>query len=253
MGHHSGFSDQSGPGDQNGVSRTTGMGVGAGTGSGSAFRRLSQRFRAGRDVRLRDFIARLAAAKPGTLRILDLGGRADYWARVGFDFLDRHDVTVTCVNYAEDELYLSAGKHPRVTAEVGDARALEIPDRAYDMVHSNSVVEHVGRFSDMRAFANETRRLAPAYYVQTPYMWFPIDPHFPRVPMFHWMPTSWRHRLIRRMKVGWGRPCADIDHAMRDLESSVLLDRDQFRELFPDARHRFEWLGLPKSMIAERG
>jgi hypothetical protein len=104
----------------------------------------------------------------------------------------------------------------------------------------------------MRAFANETRRLAPAYYAQTPYFWFPLDPHFPRVPLFHWMPVSWRCKLLSRFRIGWAQPTRDMDRAMAMVQSSVLLDRSQFKALFPDARHRFEWLILPKSMIAER-
>ena len=126
-------------------------------------------------------------------------------------------------------------------------------DNSYQLVHSNSVVEHVGRFSSMRAFANEARRLAPAYYVQTPYFWFPIDPHWPRMPFFHWMPLSWRQKLLRRFSLGWGGKCRDIDHAMHDLEGTVLLDWSQMRALFPDGRLRVErFFGLPKSMIAER-
>jgi hypothetical protein len=105
----------------------------------------------------------------------------------------------------------------------------------------------------MRAFANEARRLAPAYYIQTPYFWFPIDPHWPGLPMFHWLPLSWRQKLLRRLGLGWGGPCKDIDHAMRDLESAVLLDRSQMETLFPDGRIRAErFFGLTKSMIAER-
>ena len=37
----------------------------------------------------------------------------------------------------------------------------------------------------MRAFAAETKRLADNYYIQTPYFWFPIDPHYYRIPLFH--------------------------------------------------------------------
>lgn len=216
--------------------------------------RMSQRFRAARDVRLRDLIIAERARITGPFRILDLGGRADYWRRVGFDFLDANDLLVTCVNHTEAELYASVDQHPRLTARVGDARAMtDLADGSFHLVHSNSVVEHVGAFADKRAFANEVRRLAPAYYVQTPYFWFPFDPHWPRMPFFHWMPMSWRHRLLCRFRLGWGGPCRDIDHAMGDLERTVLLDWSMMATLFPDGRLRAERLALlPKSMIAER-
>lgn len=222
--------------------------------SAGAFKRLSEGFRSARDRRLRALILAERSHVAGAFTILDLGGRADYWRRVGFDFLEANDLRVVCINHTEAELYANDDQHPRLTARVGDARALADPDNAYQLVHSNSVVEHVGRFADMRAFANEVRRLAPAYYVQTPYFWFPIDPHWPRLPLFHWLPLSWRQKLLRRFSLGWGGPCRDIDHAMRDLEGTVLLDWSQMTTLFPDARLRAERIALlPKSMIAERG
>lgn len=218
------------------------------------FKSLSDRFRTARDRGLRDLILAERAAVTGPFRILDLGGRADYWCRVGFDFLEAHDVHVVCVNHTEAELYANDRQHPRLTARVGDARNMaDDADNSFDLVHSNSVVEHVGWFADKRAFANEVRRLAPAYYVQTPYFWFPLDPHWPRIPFFHWMPMSWRQRLLRRFSLGWGGRCRDIDHAMRDLEGTMLLDWSQMKTLFPDARLRAERVALlPKSMIAER-
>lgn len=214
---------------------------------------LSARFRAARDVRLRALIVAERQRVRGPFRILDLGGRADYWARVGPAFLEAQDVEILCVNYTEAELYAGTGLGPRLKTALGDARALGYADGSFDLVHSNSVIEHVGGVADKRAFAGEVRRLAPAYYVQTPYFWFPIDPHWPRMPMFHWMPMSWRWRLLCRWKLGFAGPHRDMDHALGDLEATVLLDRAQMQGLFPDAVLRAErLLGLPKSLIAER-
>ena len=216
-------------------------------------KRLSDRFRTARDVRLRDMIKIERAKVAGPFRILDLGGRADYWARVGFDFLDANEIDVLCINYTEAELYADKDTHPRLKAITGDARNLDFADMSFEFVHSNSVIEHVGSFSDKRAFAGEVRRLAPAYYVQTPYFWFPIDPHWPKLPFFHWYPLSWRHALLRRFKIGLGGPHRDIDHAMHDLEGTVLLDKAQMQTLFPDATMRNERFALlTKSLIAER-
>jgi hypothetical protein len=213
---------------------------------------VSAHFRGRRDKRLRALILAERAAIKGPFRILDLGGRADYWARVGFDFLEAHDIHVHCLNTSAGELY-DTGAHPRITTGIGDARALDMADNSFDMVHANSVIEHVGRFADKRAFADECRRLAPCHYIQTPYAWFPIDPHWPRLPFYHWLPNSLRQKLLRRFRLGWGKPSPDIDHAMRTIEGTELLDRSMMRALFPDSRIGAERvLLLTKSMIAER-
>jgi hypothetical protein len=105
----------------------------------------------------------------------------------------------------------------------------------------------------MKAMANEIRRLAPAYFVQTPYFWFPIEPHFRSVG-FHWLPEAIRARKLMSRKHGFVEKAEHIDEAMRAVQSySYLLDRKMMAGLFPDAQIIFEkFLGLPKSMMAIR-
>ncbi len=213
---------------------------------------LSARFRARRSVALKALIRRLSAGKDGPFRILDLGGRPEYWTAVGPGFLDEVDARIDCANLHPEELNERIGTD-RVTTIVGNACAMQLPDDSYDFVHSNSVIEHVGRFADMAAFAREVSRLAPAYYVQTPYFWFPIDPHFYRVPALHWMPAPMQIALLRRFRLGYSAPVKDVGVTTERVESRSILNGAQFRHLFPDAEHRFErFAGLPKSMIATR-
>lgn len=214
-------------------------------------RAFSTGFRARRAAVLRSFIERLAAEKGG-LRILDLGGTNRYWAAVGMDFVQRLNLEITVTNLHASEI--TEPDTTNIKQVVADARAMaSMADHSFDMVHSNSVIEHVGRWDDMVAFANEVRRLAPAYYVQTPYFWFPVDPHFPGLPMFHWLPAPARLALLRRFKIGWSPPTHDVHRAMARVESNVMLGGTQFRTLFPDGEHRFERaFGIPKSLIATR-
>lgn len=226
----------------------------AGMGDTRDLKSLSTRFRMRRDILLREFILRRRHLTSGTLRILDIGGTADYWRRVGFDFIDDNDLHITCTNLVASEFGATVPNPLRFDFHVGDARNLPFVDNAFDIVHSNSVVEHVGRFADMAEYAREVRRLAPAYYIQTPYYWFPVDPHFYRLPFFHWLPESARLRLVRTYKLGWAPAVDDVAHGMRIVESAVLLDRLRFSALFPDATIRFERIGgLPKSLLGLRG
>ena len=75
----------------------------------------------------------------------------------------------------------------------GDGRALPFRDEAFDVVFSNSVIEHVGDAASQRRFAREVARVGRAYWVQTPNRWFPVEQHL-LTPLVHWLPKSWQRR-----------------------------------------------------------
>jgi len=210
---------------------------------------LVSRFRRARSRRIVGMIERIHAAK-GAVRIVDLGGEPDYWNLFDRAFLDASKVHVTIVNPGGvDEAY-----DPDLFQVVdGDACDLrQYADHAFDMVHSNSVIEHVGDWERMEAFAAACRRLAPAYYVQTPYFWFPVEPHF-SAPFFHWRSEQSRARALLKRGHGFSPKAPDMGQAMRDVQHARLLDKAQFRFLYPDAVHHDEVVaGLTKSLIAVR-
>ena len=83
----------------------------AGYGHGKWLDGLSAAFRDARNQSLRAFIEQALAMRQqsgqpsgGAFRILDLGGTFAYWKRVGLDFLQRNDITVTCINATASEL-----------------------------------------------------------------------------------------------------------------------------------------------------
>lgn len=215
--------------------------------------RLSTWFRGRRDVRLRELILQLAS-KGEPIRILDLGGRAAYWRRLGYDFLRANNVRVDLLNLTAAELGADAEKSGLIESLIGDACALPMADGSYDLCHSNSVIEHVGSDDDIARFAAETRRVGRALFVQTPNVRFPVDPHFWRFPMLHWLPRSWRIKLLQILPLSdRGKRIPDPAMAARLVDGVRMLNRRQFTRLFPDARIYTEWfLFLPKSFIAVR-
>ena len=210
---------------------------------------LAARFRKARARKVADLIAQISAEK-GAVRILDLGGDPGYWDRF-FEraFLEGHGVHITTVN---PHVWEKSGD-PMIEAVEGDACSLpHLTDNSFDLTHSNSVIEHVGDWSKMEAFAAESRRLAPRYYVQTPYFWFPIEPHFSAVG-FQWMPEQMRAKALLKRKHGWSDKAETMGAAMRDVQDARLLDKAQFRFLFPDADYPDETVaGFTKSLIAIR-
>ncbi len=192
-------------------------------------------------------IADAIIAERGHCRVLDMGGNRDYWLDLEPVWAGRN-LSFTTVNIQPERI-----DDNRFRSLQGDCRNMsEFADNSFDVVHSNSVLEHVGRWGDMSAMAREVRRLAPRYFVQTPNYWFPMEPHF-RSLFFHWLPEPMRVRKVMRRGLGAFPKAPSIDDAMRFIEDSNLLDITRFGHLFPDARiERERVYGLTKSLIAIR-
>ena len=206
-------------------------------------------FRRRRIAELNTLIAAVHARKP-TCRIIDIGGTRDFWF-TWRNHVKLDGVEIDCVNM--DETHASASGYDAITLKKGDARNLDwAGDGAYDIAFSNSVIEHVGTFRDMRRMAAEVRRVAVRYIVQTPYYWFPIEPHM-RAPMVHWLPESVIYRLSMLTRLGFYERQRTVLGAMGVVQDARLLDVGQMRALFPDAVIEKERvLGLVKSITAVR-
>ncbi len=210
---------------------------------------LGQRFRARRIARLCELV-RTVHARERRVRVIDVGGTRAFWNLVPPEFLERHEVSVTIVNLPGADAGEPGGRFRVVAGDGCDLAAFA--DGAFDLAHSNSVIEHVGDDARMRAFAREITRVAPACFVQTPHAAFPIEPHF-MTPCFHWLPRAVRAALVRRFALGqWPRQRSRAE-AFAAVDSVRLLDGRRLRALFPGARIVVERLaGLPKSLLAIR-
>jgi hypothetical protein len=182
------------------------------------------------------------------VRILDVGGTQVFWEVMGRSNLG--DLRVTLLNLETQPV---SGTNFESVA--GDARDLSrYADASFDVVFSNSVIEHLGpRFADQQLMANEIRRVAKRYFVQTPNRNFPIEPHF-LTPGFQFLPVSARVWAVTHFDVGWYKRFADRDSARREVESIALLTQRQLRRLFPGALiYKETFLGLTKSFVAYEG
>ncbi|MEM1343259.1 MAG: methyltransferase domain-containing protein [Pseudomonadota bacterium] len=201
------------------------------------------RFRAARGRKLAAKITALSQRLGRPVRILDVGGRPDYWENVGLDGIGE----IVLQNLEAGELSREASAGPFRT-EIGDARALDgVGDGAYDLVHSNSVIEHVGLWPDMAAMAAEVRRAGVEGWVQTPAWEFPVEPHF-RLPFLHWFAQPARRSLLR-LSPHYGRqsPAERRNHVDR----INLLSHAEMQALFPSSEIWIERVALlPKSYVA---
>ena len=177
-------------------------------------------------------------------RVLDVGGTPETWDMLAV----RPRVTLLNTPRTKAEL---AGASSWVA---GDGRALPFRDAAFDVVFSNSVIEHVGDAQSQRAFACEVARVGRAYWVQTPNRWFPVEQHL-LTPLVHWLPQPWQRWIVPRFTL-WSmlvRPSADrrafyVAHYLHDVR---LLSAAEFAVLFPEARLiRERVCGWTKSLVA---
>ena len=181
------------------------------------------------------------------IRILDVGGVEKFWANVWDERFQR--ISITLLNIQPEK---PSGRLP-VISLAGDARDLSaFADNEFDFCFSNSVIEHVGTLSDQRLAAREIARVARGYFVQTPYRYFPLEPHF-HFPFWQMLPVWLRTELHRRFNLGYMNVEKDYLTARMDVEQIRLISVRELRELFPDGSIRFERIGpFIKSLIAVR-
>jgi hypothetical protein len=208
------------------------------SGSFSNHRR-SRRFEAFAEI-----VEAVAARQDRPVRILDIGGTNSFWENRGWG--ERDDVEIVLVN-----LEAEARTHANIDPRAGDATDLsEFPDRSFDIVFSNSVIEHLQTRDRQAAMAREVRRLAPVYWIQTPNFWFPVEPHF-LTPAWHYLPVAARVALLRRRRWGWRGPCPDRAEAETLVREIRLMRGSELRKVFPDAALKPEKIGpLVKSFVA---
>ena len=203
------------------------------------FAALSSYFRRQRMERF----ARELGITAGT-RVLDIGGTPECWQMLAV----QPRLVLLNTPRAKDDL---AGTASWVA---GDGCCLPFRDQSFDVVFSNSVIEHVGGRASQERFAREAARVGRAYWVQTPNRWFPIEQHL-LTPLIHWLPKPWQRRIVPRFNL-WSvlvpvtadRRRFYIEHYLRDVR---LLGLGEVREMFPGARVvRERFCGITKSLVA---
>jgi hypothetical protein len=182
-------------------------------------------------------------------RVLDLGGTADSWLRASVA-----PKSVTVLNIHTDEL-VSGRVDERlpdwIELVTGDACTppAAVLAGSYDLVFSNSLLEHVGGPLRRRQLAEVIRSAAPRHWVQTPYRYFPVEPHY-LFPGYQFLPIAARARLARSWPLVHTRDTTWEGGVATALEVE-LLSITEMRFLFPDSTIHSERLaGLPKSLVA---
>jgi len=193
------------------------------------------------------YFKQLISSLPRPLRILDVGGTEVFWERMGL--CDDESINVVILNVREAEAH-----HPNFKSVVGDARDMpQFKDAEFDVVFSNSVIEHVGGYEEQKKMADEVKRIGRRYFVQTPNYYFPVEPHV-LFPFFQFLPLWLKVFLLRHFNLGWATKIASKERAMQLIERCQLLKKRELKSLFPKADIRAEkMMGLIMSYIVVEG
>ena len=162
---------------------------------------------------------------PRPLRILDVGGTQDFWEKM--EFTNEPEVEIMILNISKVPV-----RYPGFSSVSGDARDLSrFGDGEFDIVFSNSTIEHLGKYEGQKKMASEAVRVGKRYFIQTPNFFFPIEPHF-LFPFFQFLPMSLKIFLATNFKLGWYKKFADKGEAKKKIESIRLLRKKELKKLF---------------------
>jgi hypothetical protein len=197
-------------------------------------------------MRRHSFFLSLLDKIPEPITILDIGGTESYWNVVMEPA--QKNVEITLLNR-----YSQIVNKEGFSSLQGDARSLNFDNQSFDVIFSNSVIEHVGNFSDQQRMASEVHRVGKRYFIQTPNRLFPIEPHF-IFPFFQFLPINWQIWLVRHFNLGWMKKQSTNESALELIRSIRLLDKQELQRLFPGASiYEEKFLGLTKSFIIYSG
>jgi hypothetical protein len=195
---------------------------------------------------------------PRPMRIVDLGGSEQMWQR--WQFTERDGIEVVLANH---HLYDTSHRDeahvlPFVSDWTVDVRALTASDlSAFDLIFSNSMIEHLPSRSDQEALAHRIAESGRPYFIQIPNKHCVVDPHFPHplAMFFACWPRSLQAQVLARHPLGSARVPTTVPKALQALEDTYHpLSRKDLAALFPQAHILTEWnLGLPMSLVAIGG
>ncbi|MEX2592992.1 MAG: class I SAM-dependent methyltransferase [Anditalea sp.] len=174
------------------------------------------------------------------ITILDLGGTEEFWKDKSL--IKEKNISITLLNLEAGPVSIS-----NLRSVAGDATDLSsFDDQSFDLVFSNSVIEHLYTFENQKNMASETRRVGKKYFVQTPNKYFFIEPHY-ALPFFQYLPHSFVFFILTKTRLSrmhkW-----NPKYAQNYLEEIRLLTLQEMEQLFPDGKVVCEkFMGMNKS------
>jgi len=186
---------------------------------------------------------RIKKISPPVLKILDVGGEQEFW--ISRNYYNYPNIHITILNLFTEKIV-----HPNFSSVQGDATNMSnYQDGEFDLVFSNSVIEHLHSKEKQILMANEAQRVGKYHFIQTPNKYFIVEPHF-LLPLFNFLPRKLQIFILTKTKLSRGTKRTK-DSAVRFLSELRLLSGKEMKSLFPKSKiYKERALGLVKSITA---
>ena len=133
---------------------------------------------------------------------------------------------VSAINISPKHINMIKQRYPEVETIICDACKLPWPDKYFDIVYSNAVIEHLGCLEKQKQMADEIIRVGKRWFVTSPNRRYPFEFHL-RLPFVTWLPGHlylWVGKIISYNHVK-NRYMFGIDHTGLRLTTASELKR----------------------------
>jgi SAM-dependent methyltransferase len=136
------------------------------------------------------------------MRVLDVGFCEKEY-KSGDNFIEKH--------YPYPEMLTALGidipskfktRYPKVTAVHYNGGLFPFEDKAFDVLWSNAVIEHVGDRNKQLLFIKEIKRVSKRAYITTPNRFFPFEVHT-LILFLHYLPKRIFDKYLVLTGRGW--------------------------------------------------
>jgi hypothetical protein len=159
-------------------------------------------------------------------RVLDIGASAEVFLRYTLEDVYPYPERIVAGGCELREVLSAQRCYPQPRYAVFDGCSLPFPDKSFDLVFSNAVIEHILGPGAQRRFAEEVRRVGKSWFVTTPNYWYPFESHY-HLPFIQFLPRSLQREYNRLL--GTHIPKGTV-------QELALVSARELRRLFPTSR-----------------
>ncbi|MCL6258970.1 methyltransferase domain-containing protein [Aquiflexum sp. TKW24L] len=177
------------------------------------------------------------------IKILDIGGMVHFWKDQ--ELLKSGKVEIVILNLSAEVATIH-----NLSSMAGDATDLsQFADGSFDLVFSNSVIEHLYTWENQRKMAKEAIRVGKKYFIQTPNRHFFMEAHY-ALPFVQYLPKNLTRFILTKTKLSRGAQW-DPKDAQQYLDEIRLLTYAEMKTLFPGAKmYKEKFFRMDKSFTA---